>query len=187
MPRRTTYREQQPGGSDGQLEMGIPHPAVVIGVSATFTDRVNNTGFFSGHTSGFGFLFLRPSAVGDPHPVHDHRLRRVGTSVRGDEQGRQLRGSGPVTLHLLLGHRRDQQHGACPVRGQRLERRSCPPAQEDRDGECHVQANDPDRHHGEYATGTGAPPTSTFTRAGSVSTTATMAERTTAYTGTLWR
>jgi amino acid transporter len=26
-------------------------------VSATFTDRVNNTGFFSGHTSGFGFLF----------------------------------------------------------------------------------------------------------------------------------
>jgi len=35
------------------------------------------------------------------------------------------------------------------------------------------------------ATGTGAPPMSTFTRAGSVRTTATMAERTTPYTGTL--
>src|SRR5690348_1689637 len=32
-------------------------PAHHASVSATFTDRVNNTGFISGHTSGFGFLF----------------------------------------------------------------------------------------------------------------------------------
>jgi hypothetical protein len=37
VPGPTTYREQQPGGSDGLLEMGIPHPAVVIGPPAMMT------------------------------------------------------------------------------------------------------------------------------------------------------
>ena len=56
---------------------------------SVFTHTVNNTGFFGGHTGRrSAFFFYVLPLVGDPDPVHDHRLRRVGPPVRGDPAAR---------------------------------------------------------------------------------------------------
>ena len=64
----------------------------------------------AGTAGGARVLPRRPAAVGDPHPVHDHRLRRVGPPVRGDAQRRQLGGEGHLALDLLL---RRSAAGSC--------------------------------------------------------------------------
>ena len=59
--------------------------------SDVFATTVNNTGMFGGD-KGFGWLIFVLPIVGDPDAVHDHRLRRVGAPVRGDqERGQTVR------------------------------------------------------------------------------------------------
>ena len=82
-----------------------------------FTDTVNNTGFFGGKTSGAGFFFCVLPLSADPDPVHDHRLRRVGPPVGGDQERGQLGRQGHLALDLLLRDRRLDPAAVVPVRG----------------------------------------------------------------------
>ena len=94
----------------------VPKPRHADASAEVFTGTVNNTGFFGGQTSGAGFiLHVLPLAV-DPDPVHDHRLRRVGPPVRGDEERRQLGGQGHLAVDLLLGDRWLDPAARVPVR-----------------------------------------------------------------------
>ncbi len=64
-----------------------------------------------------GVPVLRAADVGDPHAVHDHRIRRVGPPVRGDqERGRRCR-QRHLALDLLLRHRRLDPVAHLPFRG----------------------------------------------------------------------
>ena len=84
---------------------------------------------------GRGLLVRRDPAVVHPHPVHDHRLRRVRTPVRGDEKRCQLGGQGHLAVDLLLRHRGLDPAALVPVRREergrrdggrrRLHRRQC--------------------------------------------------------------
>ena len=71
--------------------------------SDVFAKTINNSGMFGGSTSGFGFLFFVLPIVGDPDAVHDHRLRRLGAPVRGDQERGRRCGQGHLAVDLLLG------------------------------------------------------------------------------------
>ncbi len=84
--------------------------------SDVFAQTINNTGMFGGE-KGFGWLFFVPADRGDPDPVHDHRLRRVRTPVRGDQERRRRCGQGHLAVDLLLGDRRLDPAAGVPLRG----------------------------------------------------------------------
>ena len=66
--------------------------------------------------SGFGFIFFVLPLSAHSHPVHHHRLRRLGPPVRGDQERGQLRRQGHVAVDLLLRHRRLDPAAVIPVR-----------------------------------------------------------------------
>ena len=66
---------------------------------------------------------LRAADLGDPDPVHDHRLRRLGAPLRGDQERGRRCGQGHLAVDLLLGDRRLDPAADLPVRGAGLRRR----------------------------------------------------------------
>ena len=89
-----------------------------MSVSDVFTMRVNNSGG-SGRRGDqrMGVLVLRAPARLPAHPVHDHRVRRLGSPVRGDpRRGRRCR-QGHLALDLLLRGRRLGPPARLPLRG----------------------------------------------------------------------
>ena len=58
----------------------------------------------------------RPAHRRPAHPVHDHRLRRLGPPLRGDQEAADTRGQGHVAVDLLLGHRRVDPAPGLPLR-----------------------------------------------------------------------
>ena len=69
-----------------------------------------------------GLPAVRAADRGDPDPVHDHGLRRVGAPVRGDQERGQRGGQGHLAVDLLLGHRRLDPVAVLPVRRAGLRR-----------------------------------------------------------------
>jgi hypothetical protein len=165
--------------------MGIPYPAVVIGVSATFTDRVNNTGFFSGHTSGFGFLFyVLPLSV----ILTQYTITGYDASAHlSEETNKAANSAAPGLWRSIFYSAIGGISSTVPAQFEDSAWNDDPARQRRKIGMANAtyRPTTPIDTTAKNATGTGAPPMSTFTRAGSVSTTATMAERTTPYTGTL--
>ena len=85
-------------------------------LSDVFAKTINNTGMFGGD-KGWGWLLFVLPDIGDPDPVHDHRIRRIGAPVRGDQKRRQRRGQGHLAVDLLLGDRRLDPVVVLPVCG----------------------------------------------------------------------
>ena len=69
-----------------------------------------------------GLPAVRAADRGDPDAVHDHRLRRVGAPVRGDQERGRRCGQGHLAVDLLLGHRRLDPAAVLPVRRPGLRR-----------------------------------------------------------------
>ena len=67
-------------------------------------------------------LVLRPAARLPADDVHDHRLRRVGSPLRGDARRRQVCGQGRVAVRLLLGRDRLDRAAGDHLRGDPSER-----------------------------------------------------------------
>ncbi len=59
---------------------------------------------------GLRLAAVRAADLGDPDPVHDHRLRRLGAPVRGDQERGRRRGQGHLAVDLLL---RPSAAGSC--------------------------------------------------------------------------
>ena len=92
-------------------------PEKHMSINDVFTMRVNNSGGLAGgETSGLGLLVLRAPARLPAHPVHDHRLRRLGAPVRGDARRRRRCRQGHLALDLLLRHRRLGPPARLPLR-----------------------------------------------------------------------
>ena len=86
-----------------------------------FTERFNNSGFTDGSNSSGLLLALRIAAGLPAHAVHDHRVRRLGSRLRGDARSVEVGRSGRMAVDLLFGvdrlvrapcdHVRRDQHG----------------------------------------------------------------------------
>ncbi len=68
-------------------------------IDFVFTERINNSGFGERRH----VLVLRAAAGLPADAVHDHRLRRLGARLRGDQGRVDLGGQGRVAVDLLLG------------------------------------------------------------------------------------
>ncbi len=89
--------------------------------SYVFTERFNNSGYSDGSNSSRHLLAARRAVRPAPHPVHDHRLRRLGPPLGGDVVGEQGCGARDLAVDLLLGDRRLDPPALLPLR--RAERR----------------------------------------------------------------
>ncbi len=65
---------------------------------------------------GYRRAAVRAADLGDPDAVHDHRLRRVGAPLRGDQECGRRCGQRHLAVDLLLGHRRLDPAADLPVR-----------------------------------------------------------------------
>ena len=81
-----------------------------------FAKTINNTRHVRRRDLGLRLPVLRAADLGDPDPVHDHRLRRVGAPVRGDQERGRRCGQGHLAVDLLLGDRRLDPAAVVPVR-----------------------------------------------------------------------
>ena len=126
--RRARQHLLQPPAGDPQQHLGVvarrrcrrrrPDPALRARPPRERRRRSSPTrsttpGFFGGNDQRRRLHLLRAAARGDPHPVHDHRLRRLGAPVRGDQERRQLGGQGHLAVDLLL---RRSAAGSCCCR-----------------------------------------------------------------------
>ena len=91
-----------------------PRPRTRASTTSSPT-RINNSGCSTGRRAAY--WFLRPPAGLPAHPVHDHRVRRLGAPVGGDPGGGGRRGQGHLAVDLLL--RRRRLHPAARVRVRR--------------------------------------------------------------------
>ncbi len=98
-----------------------------------FGERLNNSGFNDGEHRRALLLDLPAADRVPAHAVHDHRVRRLGSPLRGDTQRLEERGARRLDVDLLLGdhrlaraagdHLRDSGPGEHLGSGERLRRR----------------------------------------------------------------
>ena len=87
-----------------------------------FTERFNESGFFGGSTSNFGFwFFVLPIGFLLTMYTRD-RLRRLRPHRRGDPGRRDRRRPGRLAVGLLLGDHRLDPAALVPVRGHQRQR-----------------------------------------------------------------